>query len=300
VYHVFQIRRERVGPRFSSTYHVAELHGHNRQASEDSPLTQMDRYLKSREPDTPRVFEVTSVSEFVEVATWLYSDDRVIFRGQTKGKGWPLVPSVGRDTNRSLLLQREREILEQFQRESVPYVDVVPATPWQWLALAQHNRLPTRLLDWTMNPLAGLWFAVKDPAIGDESGVVWAFHYEEEEAVFNSSGRDSPFTIGRTYVYFPEHIYPSIQAQAGVFTVHHKFGTDPGSFPSLEECANHSDLVLTKIEIPATCFTTVRYHLFRVGISPSSLFPGLSGIVDKIRYDNMLCSDEKGLPDPST
>lgn len=259
----------------------------------------MDKYLKSREPDAPRVFEVASLSQFIEVATWLYSDDRVIFRGQTKEKGWPLVPSVGRNPDRSLFLWREKEILEQFKRESIPYVDVVPTTPWQWLALAQHNRLPTRLLDWTTNPLVGLWFAVKDPATGDEPGVVWAFHYEEEEAVFNSSDRDSPFSIGRTYLYFPEHVYPSIQTQAGVFTVHHKEGTNPGRFPSLEECTSHSDLVLTRIEIPARYFTTIRYHLFRVGISPSSLFPGLSGIVDKIRYDNMLCRDEKGLTNPS-
>jgi len=259
-------------------------------------MDNINKYLKSKDSDMPKVFEVTSLIEFIEVAMYLYNGDRVIFRGQTTEREWPLVPSVGRSTDHSQFLQQEKEILEQFRRESILHVAVVPATLWQWLALAQHNRLPTRLLDWTKNPLVGLWFAVKDPATKGEPGVVWAFHYED--AVFDSSDRDSPFSIDRTYVYFPEHVYPSIQAQDGVFTVHHKMGRDPECFPSLEKHTRHPEEVLTKIHIPAAYFTTIRNDLFRVGISPSSLFPGLSGIVDSIRYDNMLCRDEKRLTDP--
>lgn len=257
----------------------------------------MQKYLKSEEKDKPRVFAVSSVSEFVEVAIWLYSNENVIFRGQTKEEDWPLVPSAGRDVNRSRVPWREREILEEFKRESIPYIDLVLENDWQWLAMAQHNRLPTRLLDWTRNPLAALWFAVKDPAIDNQPAVVWAFYYEETEAVFNTTNSDSPFnhvapfSIERPYVYFPEHVFPFIQAQSGVFTVHHREGTNPGRFPPMEEI-EHSDLLLTKIEVSPEFFTMVRYQLFRVGISPASLFPGLSGLVDKIRYDNMMCKDE--------
>ena len=252
----------------------------------------MKKYLKSKEAGKPRAFEVSSVIEFVEVATWLYSDDNVIFRGQTKEKDWPLIPSVGREVDRSRIPWREQEILEEFRREAIPYIDLIPDNDWQWLALAQHNRLPTRLLDWTKNPLAALWFAVKDSAIDNQAGVVWAFHYEESETIFNTANRDIPFTIDRTYVYFPEHVFPFIQAQSGVFTVHYREGNDPGRFPPLEQIKD-LDLQLTKIEIPSQYFTTVRYDLFRVGISPASLFPGLSGLVDKIIYDNKMCKDEE-------
>jgi FRG domain len=253
----------------------------------------VDKYLKSREAGRPRVFEVSNISEFVEVATWLYSDDHVIFRGQTKEKGWPLVPAVGRHMDGSQVLWKEREIVEEFKRESIPYLDIVPDDDnyWQWLALAQHNRLPTRLLDWSKNPLVALWFAVKDPAKDKEPGVVWAFHYEESEAIFRTKNRDSPFEIARTFVYFPEHIFPSIQAQSCIFTIHHREGERPGRFPPLEQIMKDPDFLLTKIEI-AQPFQTFCYQLFRVGVSPASLFPGLSGLVDRIRYDNIMREDE--------
>jgi hypothetical protein len=253
--------------------------------------TRVQKYLKSQEAGKPRVFAVSSVSEFVEVTTLLYSDERVIFRGQTTEKDWPLVPSVGRDVERSQVLRREKEILEEFKRESIPYIDIVPDNDWQWLALAQHNRLPTRLLDWSKNPLVALWFAVKDTVIDNQPGVVWAFHYGESETFFSTKGEDPPFSKDHTIVYFPEHVTPSIQAQSCVFTVHHLEKENHKIFPPLEQTKD-SDLVLTKIEVAHKFFPTIRYHLFRVGVSPASLFPGLLGLVDRIRYDNIMCEDE--------
>jgi hypothetical protein len=253
----------------------------------------MNKYLKKSGPGEPRVFEVKSLAEFIEVSTWVYSDENVLFRGQPKEKDWPLVPSVGRDPEHSRCLLREREILEEFKRESVPYLNSLPANDWQWLALAQHNRLPTRLLDWTKNPLVALWFGVEAPPMEEQPAIVWALHYEETEAIFNTTEQEPPFTISRTYVYFPEHVYRYIQAQSGVFTVHHSEGEEPVSFSPLNNTMSDADLILTKIEIPAQYFSTIRHSLFQIGISPAMLFPGLDGIVGKIRYANTLCADER-------
>lgn len=84
----------------------------------------------------------------------------VLFRGQEILK-WELLPKLSRpEYLKYNVIEIEKQIIDEFERLSHPYLNAKSISNlWDNLALARHHNLPTRLLDWTGNPLAALWFA---------------------------------------------------------------------------------------------------------------------------------------------
>jgi hypothetical protein len=125
---------------------------------------------------------IQSVSEFLRLVEQAKKIEEAknnnadfIYRGQREDK--PLRPRLGRLVPKGKRKKIERLMFDEFKRTSIALTDLQPESDWDFLAIAQHHNLPTRLLDWTHSALAALWFAVeKEPA--QDSGkkldaVVW-------------------------------------------------------------------------------------------------------------------------------
>lgn len=51
---------------------------------------------------------------------------------------------------------------------------------WYWLTQIQHEGIPTRLLDWTINSKVALYFTVNNPKFHNEDGTLWVFFAKDK------------------------------------------------------------------------------------------------------------------------
>ncbi len=230
---------------------------------------------------------IQTLAEFTSLIEETFIDQAIVlFRGQPRDL--PLLPAIARERLTDEVLAIEKTMLEEFQRYSLPYIQIKPTTTWEWLALAQHHGLPTRLLDWSQNPLTSLWFSVHRSAYEEENGVLWIFRPEDED--FASDLDKNTLTCKRNMVFAPKHLTERITAQAAWFTIHKSRPIHP-EFEPLEQSIEFSNK-LTKVIIPPDRFAHLRFHLDRYGVNYSSVFPGLDGLCAYIKWKRCFLADE--------
>ena len=190
----------------------------------------------------------------------------------------------------------ESHLLRNFrkyaQREDVPF-----DSPWNWLALAQHHGLPTRLLDWTYSPFVALHFATAERELYDRDGVVWMVDYVEAqkeapepllrvledqnmvvftaELLEQAAGRlDALEELGDDYVVFvePPSLDERIVNQYGLFSL---MSRPEGR---LDDWLERRPQLARRIVIPAGLKWEVRDKLDQANVTERVLFPGLDGL----------------------
>lgn len=114
--------------------------------------------------------KITSVAEFMSAIESLGWEGEVWFRGQREP--WSLLPKVFR------YAYNEVELLQDFRLRAPAYGETPESgRNDEWLFLAQHFGVPTRLLDWTASALVALFFAAENPVGGSpvkRDPVIWA------------------------------------------------------------------------------------------------------------------------------
>ena len=169
---------------------------------------------------------------------------------------------------------------------------------WNWLALAKHYGLPTRLLDWSFSPYVALHFATDDLERFDRDGVVWAADYHGVQAylpdrlrgVLDEEGADV-FTArmllraasslheleelaGGPFVVFFEP--PSLDAR--IVNQYALFSLMSSASASLSPWLAARPGLARRIVIPAQLKWEVRDKLDQANITERVLFPGLDGL----------------------
>ena len=211
-----------------------------------------------------------------------------LFRGQSQD--WPLLPKLARLRLRGDVTKIERLIMDKFKRASLPLTEFKPEDDWDWIALAQHHGLPTRLLDWSGNALAALWFAVKDPPIIEknkkQNGIIWLLMPDVDDFKSDTYG---PFSNRQTKLFRPRVISRRISAQAGAFTVH-KFNKNEKVI-GLETHRGYSRKLI-KISIAPDNFAQIRHRLNMLGVNYSTIYPDIDGLCSHLQWRYSFYADE--------
>jgi len=246
---------------------------------------------------------------------------------------YKLIPNIYRkttneftNTTNRIFLTSENEILSHFIKEASCYISRIDKDNYlSWLEYAQHFGAPTRLLDFTSNPLVALYFCCKENQETD--GVIWVLneknyqqflnhkseylkakkHYNKkqilEDIIQNLKTYDPCIEYPCSYI--PYYIDQRMIAQGSRFLI---WGSNSKPLESIVQPCNYMEInkngmriecspdvrFLFKITILGNCKREIIKQLDTCGINEKNLFPGIDGVgryitaYYKMSYDDIV------------
>ncbi len=228
------------------------------------------------------------------------------FRGQSR-TGWDLIPGVYRpsfnfrkgdkEDDEDARLRTEKHLTQDFRVMSAG-IRKGSETDVELYFLQQHYRMPTRLLDWSNNPLAALYFVVRDETHDQFDGELIAMDAYELAALQSAKYNDGREFFGiatsrndavkaavgviaewQSREHFPRFVIPirpdyfdqRISLQRSCFTFH------PPDCQMLRSFAK-----IRTIDIPSTSKAHIREQLAALGVDEFTIFGDLEHLAARL------------------
>lgn len=166
-------------------------------------------------------------------------------------------------------IKSEMTLIETF-KSRVRFHISEPYNDWEWVSLAQHYGIPTRLIDWTENPLIALYFASRDNP--NKDGALF-FHHA---SVFISIESHYPFDDNLNGFLTAPYVTPRLAAQSAVFSISSK---------PWEEFAASNEEKIMKIKITKKFKAELVGLLPRLNINERTVFADIDSIAREVEKD---------------
>lgn len=228
-----------------------------------------------------------------------------VFRGMSDST-WPVATSLERLKSPPDVV--EQPLLRSF-RKYAPRGTFGRQSEWEALAVAQHNGLPTRLLDWSVSPLIAAHFATSEREHFSKHGIIWCVdvialrdQVLPPDIVRSITGTAALFDValleqdfptlahfdatrwrmGDACVFFePPSIDARIANQTGILSAMN--GASVSHQQYFEQLARTHPNVVHRIVIRKSAKSEIRDKLDQNNIHERMLFPGLPGLCDWLK-----------------
>lgn len=227
-------------------------------------------------------WHVTSLVDYMEWAEIVKKNTRtetLVFRGQQNN--WELLPSISRKGLPSEILENETKLFSRFKKEGEPCLHIPPNNDWDWLIVAQHHGLPTRLLDWSYDPLVALWFALEKCNEEESNPEVWALKPLKEDYIDNLD-KSEPFRGTRTKIFKTNFSIPRVRAQKGCFVLFKHSPKFPKGFVPLERNTQLRKRI-ERVRIAKYARKIILQEIQDLGFTKEKLYPNIDFVAKKIK-----------------
>lgn len=191
----------------------------------------------------------------------------------------------------------ERRLIDTFKMYAIEHLPT-EISDWDVLQLAQHYRLPTRLLDWSSSPFVALFFATENTDKWNKDGIIWCVNRIKTNKLLPvkyktlfQKHKTTILTIDLLKTEFPSGIDefdaqttkplfwfepPSISAR--IVNQYAFFSIMPGVKTSQTDFLESQPKLVWGVLVPKELKPEIHDRLAVMNISHRIIYPGLEGI----------------------